>query len=89
MTVVRASLAGLPVATPVTQVMDELDWVEPFVTGKPQLLHFEIPSWTVASTATNHRFGCTSPKARGETKTSWKEFHAIRRRFEVKSQPEY
>lgn len=77
----------LPASTPVTQYAGELDWVEPFVTGKPQVLHFEIQSWTLPSTARNYLFVCTSPKARGETDTIWKELRTIRRTFEVRSQP--
>ncbi len=77
----------LPASTPITQYAGELDWVEPFVTGKPQLLHFEIHSWTLPSTARNYLFVCTSPKARGETEAVWKELRTLRRRFEVKSQP--
>ena len=77
----------LPASTPVTQYTGELDWVEPFVTGKSQVLHFEIQSWTVPSSAGNYLFVCTSPKARGETEAIWKELRTIRRTFEVKRQP--
>lgn len=77
----------LPSSTPITQYAGELDWVEPFVTGKPQLLHFEIHSWTLPSTARNYLFVCTSPKTRGETEAVWKALRTLRRRFEVKSQP--
>ena len=77
----------LTASTLVTQYAGELDWVEPFVTGKPQVLHFEIQSWTMPSTARNYLFVCTSPKARVETEAVWKELRTIRRRFEVKSQP--
>lgn len=77
----------LPASTAVTQYSGELDWVEPFVTGKSQVLHFEIQAWTDLGTARNYLFVCTSPKPRGETETVWKELRTIRRRFEVKSQP--
>lgn len=79
------SPAQLPAATQVTQYAGELDWVEPFVTGKPQVLHFELQSWTLPGTARNYLFVCTSPKARSETETIWKELRTIRHRFEVKS----
>lgn len=82
-----ATPAQLPASTPVTQYGGELDWVEPFVTGKQQVLYFEIQSWTLPSTARNYLFVCTSPKARGETEAVWKELRSIRRTFEVKSQP--
>lgn len=74
-------------ATPVTQYAGELDWIEPFVTGKPQVLHFEIQAWSNPGTSRNYLFVCTSPKARGETETIWKELRTIRRTFEVRSQP--
>lgn len=77
----------LPAATPVTQYAGELDWIEPFVTGKPQMLHFEIQAWSNPGSSRNYLFVCTSPKARGETDTIWKELRTIRRTFEVKRQP--
>lgn len=79
--------AQLPAATPVTQYAGELDWVEPFVTGKPQVLHFEIQVWTDPIAPRSYLFVCTSPKARGETESVWKELRSIRRTFEVKRQP--
>ncbi len=77
----------LPAATPVTQYAGELDWVEPFATGKPQVLHFEIHSWSDPGTARNYLFVCTSPKPPGETEGVWKDLRALRRSFEVKGQP--
>ncbi|MEN9576037.1 MAG: hypothetical protein RL514_3892 [Verrucomicrobiota bacterium] len=77
----------LPVATPVTQYSGELDWVEPFATGKPQVLHFEIHAWSDPGTARNYLFVCTSPKAREETTAIWKELRAIRRTLEIKGKP--
>ena len=67
----------------VTQYTGELAWVEPFVTAKPQVLHFEIQSWADPATSRNYMFVCTSPKIRGETDETWKELRKIRRSFEV------
>lgn len=74
----------LPAATPVTQYAGELDWVEPFATGKPQMLHFEIQSWSDPGTARSYLFICTSPRAPGETEGVWKELRTIRRSFVIK-----
>ncbi len=74
----------LPASTSVTQYAGELDWVEPFATGKPQVLQFELHAWSDPGAARNYLFVCTSPKARGDTETIWKELRAIRRNFEVK-----
>ena len=75
----------VPASTKVTQYTGELDWVEPFVTAKPQVLHFEIQAWTDPATSRNYLFVCTSPKVRGETDALWKELRKIRRSFEVKA----
>ena len=77
----------LPASTPVTQYAGELDWVEPFATGKPQVLHFEIQAWSDPGTSRNYLFVCASPKARIEAEAIWKELRSIRRTFEVRSQP--
>ena len=74
----------IPAAMVVTQSTGELTWVEPFVTGKSQVLHFEIQSRTLPSAARNYLFVCTSPKARGETEAIWKELRSLRRTFEIK-----
>lgn len=66
------------------QYHGELNWTEPFVTAKPQVLHFEIQSWTDPARSRNYLFVCTSPKPRGEGDETWKELRAIRRGFEVK-----
>lgn len=79
--------AQLPATTPVTQYAGKLDWVEPFATGKPQVLHFEIHAWSDPGTARNYIFVCTSPKARDETTGIWHELRTIRRTFEVMRQP--
>ncbi|NBR87508.1 MAG: hypothetical protein EBS84_18150 [Proteobacteria bacterium] len=79
--------AQLPPTTPVTQYAGELDWVEPFATGKPQVLHFEIQAWSDSAAARNYLFVCTSPTARTETTGIWSELRTIRRTFEIKSKP--
>ena len=77
----------IPATTTVTQYAGELDWIEPFATGKAQLLHFEIQSWSVASTARNYLFVCTSPKAPGESEPIWKDLRKLRRSFEFPGKP--
>lgn len=79
--------AQLPPTTQVTQYAGELDWVEPFATGKPQVLHFEIQTWSDSAAARDYLFVCTSPKAREETTAIWTELRAIRRTFEIKNKP--
>lgn len=74
----------IPAAMVVTQSTGELTWVEPFVTGKSQVLHFEIQSRTLPSAARNYLLVCTLPKARGETEAIWKELRSLRRTFEIK-----
>jgi hypothetical protein len=64
-----------------------LDWVEPFATGKPQLLHFEIHAWSDVSAARNYLFVCTSPKPRAETTGIWNQLREIRRTFEIQVRP--
>lgn len=66
------------------QYNGELNWTEPFITAKPQVLHFEIQSWSDPATSRNYLFVCTSPKPRGDADETWKELRAIRRSFEVK-----
>jgi hypothetical protein len=73
----------IPASTKVSQYKGELSWVEPFVTGQSQLLHFELQSWSDPATARNYLFVCASPKAVGETDGAWKELREIRRTFEV------
>ncbi len=79
--------AQLPTTTPVTYYAGELDWVEPFATGKAQVLHFELHAWSDPGAARNYLFVCTSPKARTETTGIWNELRTIRRTFEVKRKP--
>ena len=71
-------------AESVTQYVGTLDWVEPFATAKPQILHFELQSWSDPKTKKNYLFVCTSPKAISEKEPIWKELRNIRRTFEVK-----
>jgi hypothetical protein len=73
----------IPAGTKVTQYAGELDWTEPFATGQPQLLHFELQAWADVTTGRNYLFVCASPKARTETDAVWKELRQIRRSFEV------
>lgn len=73
----------VPGAVKFTEYTGQLDWVEPFVTAKSQVLHFEIQSWTDPRTARNYLFVCTSPKAIAEADGTWKELRRIRRSFEV------
>lgn len=71
----------------VTQYKGELDWIEPFVTAKRQLLHFEIQAWANLKTARKYLFVCTSPKdPSGEKAPIWNELRKIRREFEVKTE---
>jgi hypothetical protein len=66
------------------QYHGQLNWTEPFVTAKPQLLYFEIQSWADPATSRNYLFVCTSPKPRGDADATWTELRNIRRSFEVK-----
>jgi len=70
------------------QYHGELKWTEPFITAKPQVLHFEIQSWADPATSRNYLFVCTSPKPRGDADETWKELRKIRRSFEVKGASE-
>ncbi len=75
---------AIPATTKIAQYSGELTWVEPFVTAKPQVLHFELQSWADPGTARNYLFVCTSPKVRRESEGVWRELRAIRRSFEVR-----
>jgi hypothetical protein len=70
------------------QYHGELNWTEPFVTAKPQVLYFEIQSWADPATSRNYLFVCTSPKPRGDADATWTELRNIRRSFEVKGASE-
>ena len=73
----------VPGAVKFTEYTGQLDWVEPFITAKSQVLHFEIQSWADPRTSRNYLFVCTSPKAPAEADVTWKELRKIRRSFEV------
>lgn len=77
----------IPAATKVTQYAGKLAWVEPFVTGQPQTLHFEIQFWSDPGTARDYLFVCTSPKAPEGTDSIWKDLRSLRRSFEFKGRP--
>lgn len=77
----------MPAATKVTQYAGKLAWVEPFVTGQPQTLHFEIQFWTDSGTARDYLFVCTSPKVPGGTEAIWRELRNLRRSFEFQAKP--
>lgn len=77
----------IPAATKVTQYAGKLAWVEPFVTGQPQTLHFEIQFWTDPGTARDYLFVCTSPKAPEGTGSIWKDLRSLRRSFEFQGKP--
>lgn len=69
-------------AESVTQYVGKLDWIEPFATAKPQILHFELQAWSDAKTKSNYLFVCTSPKAIADESAIWKEMRKIRSAFE-------
>ena len=82
-----------PVAVPasvgdkssVTQYFGKLDWIEPFATAEPQVLHFEIQAWSDPETKRSYLFVGTSPKPIGDTAAIWKEMRKIRSGFKVES----
>jgi hypothetical protein len=54
----------------------ELNWTEPFATGKPQTLRLEIHSWPIAKHKHHCVFVCASPQP--ETAAVWKTLREIR-----------
>jgi hypothetical protein len=64
-----------PGGEPVSDYSGELNWIEPFATGKPQNLHLEIQSWMSAN---KHRcvFVCASPQP--PTAAVWNSLREIR-----------
>jgi len=76
----------IPSSTKVVQYTGELNWIEPFATAQPQVLHFEIQAWADPATGRNYLFVCASPKVPSETDATWKELRQIRRTFEVTTQ---
>lgn len=69
----------------VTQYSGELNWIEPFATLQPQILQFELQSWSDPETERNYLFVCTSPKKPEEAIPIWNELRKIRQSFSVKS----
>lgn len=80
----RETPAKISATIAVTQYLGELNWVEPFVTRRGQLLHFEFQTWSDPSTQRNYLIVCASPKSPGGVEAGiWKELRGIRRDFEV------
>ena len=82
-----AKMMPASVADPksVTQYRGKLDWVEPFATAKPQVLHFEIQSWADPKTKRNYLFVGTSPKEISDEAKIWKDLRKIRSEFKVEA----
>lgn len=69
----------------VTQYKGKLDWVEPFSTAEPQVLHFEIQAWADPKTTRNYLFVGTSPKEVSDKAEIWKALRKIRSEFKVEA----
>ena len=69
----------------VTEYRGKLDWIEPFATAKPQVLHFEIQAWSDPDTKRGYLFVGTSPKEIGDSAAIWKEMRKIRSEFKVEA----
>ena len=54
----------------------DLNWVEPFVTRKPQTLHLEVDAWTNSRTSQNYLFVCASPQ--DKMVAIWKTMRELR-----------
>ncbi len=67
-----------------TRYSGKLGWIEPFVTAKPQVLHFELQAWSDPKTTRNYLFVCASPRIPSAADPTWKELRDIRRTFSVK-----
>ena len=74
-------------AAQVAQYTGDLAWVEPFATGKEQVLHFELQAWSAARTGRNYLFVCVSPKPSGDNAAIWTELRKLRRSFEFVAMP--
>jgi hypothetical protein len=61
---------------PVTAYVGELKWTEPFATGKPQTLRFEIHTWHSDKHKHHCVFICASPQP--DTAEVWKTLREIR-----------
>jgi len=68
----------------VTATAGILDWVEPFVTQKPQKLRLELHTWKDDVERYSYLFCCASPAA--PDKEIWKEMREVRKQF-LKSIP--
>ncbi|MFT4546872.1 MAG: hypothetical protein ACI8XO_004327 [Verrucomicrobiales bacterium] len=79
---VPASVAD---AKSVVQYTGKLDWIEPFATAKPQVLHFEIQAWADPKTKRNYLFVGTSPKEIDDKAEIWKKLRKIRSDFKVEA----
>ena len=73
---------GVP-ADKITPFSGQLQWIEPFATENPQLLHFELQAWTDTKTEMNYLFVCTSPKPAEKTTKIWQDLRTIRQKFVV------
>jgi hypothetical protein len=81
----NATAASVADAKTVTQYAGKLDWIEPFATAEPQVLHFEIQSWSDPATNRNYLFVGTSPQEIGDQVAIWKELRKIRSEFKVET----
>ena len=61
-----------------------LDWVEPFVTKKPQKLRLELHTWKGKAGKYSYLFCCAAPAA--PEKAIWKELRGVRVKF-LKARP--
>jgi len=57
----------------------DLNWVEPFVTLKPQTIHLEVDAWTSNNTGHNYLFACVSPQ--DKQAAIWKTMRELRVSF--------
>lgn len=69
----------------ISQYAGKLDWMEPFTTLEPQVLHFELQSWFDSGSGKGYLLVCTSPNSIDGKDAVWKELRKIRRSFEVKA----
>jgi hypothetical protein len=72
----REKTGKRPTGEPFTAYVGELKWTEPFATGKPQTLRFEVHVWTCEKHKHNCVFVCASPQP--ETAAVWKSLREIR-----------
>ena len=57
----------------------DLEWVEPFVTRRPQTLHLEVDVWASSKTSDRFLFACVSPQ--DKQAAIWKTMHELRATF--------